>query len=95
MLPPNPHLLDILLFRAEKGEQGRPLGCIAPSLRLRELVGRNVLKMPNSRHESSRQKEKPFAEKLKAFFRVGRTHGFPRPQEDELVSIWKRWLLLN
>ena len=41
--------------------------------------------MPNSRQDSGRRVEKPFSEKLKAFFRVGRTHGFPRPQEDELV----------
>ena len=43
--------------------------------------------MPNSRQESGRRVEKPFSEKLKAFFRVGRTQGFSRHQEDELVSI--------
>ena len=86
MLPHNPQLFDNFLFRAEKGEQGRPLGCIPYSAISKELVRGKVSKMPNSRHESARQKEKPFAEKLKAFFRVGRTHGFPRPQEDELVG---------
>ena len=36
--------------------------------------------MPHTRQE------KPFSEKLKAFFRVGKTHGFPRHQEAELVG---------
>ena len=50
--------------------------------------------MPNSRQDSGRRVEKPFSEKLKAFFRVGRTHGFPRPEEDELVcKLYYRSLL--
>ena len=32
------------------------------------------------------RQERPFSEKLKAFFRVGRSQGFPRPGEDTLVG---------
>ena len=40
---------------------------------------RGVGRMPLPRQE------RPFSEKLKAFFRVGRSQGFPRPGEDTLV----------